>query len=190
MGGLISSSYHSNVNGTPVKDHFLPSYDANGNIIAWSDGGGTMLQRRDYDPFGKPVMIESFGSASLVTKIPDHGFSTKPQDAETGLYYYGYRYYDPVTGRWPSRDPIEENGGLNSCGFLYNYSFTYIDILGQNPLPPGVSPMPQGWLPPVNSPPNGGGGGISPCATTCTNANLGKVRFTRTRPVYVLVEQL
>jgi len=25
---------------------------------------------------------------------------------ETGLYYYGYRYYDPVTGRWPSRDPL------------------------------------------------------------------------------------
>jgi len=28
----------------------------------------------------------------------------------SGLYYYGYRYYDPVIGRWPSRDPIEEKG--------------------------------------------------------------------------------
>jgi len=37
-------------------------------------------------------------------------FSTKPQDAETGYYYYGYRYYNPVTGTWPSKDPIEENG--------------------------------------------------------------------------------
>jgi integrase/recombinase XerD len=27
--------------------------------------------------------------------------------------YYGYRYFDPVTGRWPSRDPIEEEGGVN-----------------------------------------------------------------------------
>jgi uncharacterized protein RhaS with RHS repeats len=27
--------------------------------------------------------------------------------------YYGFRYYDPVTGRWPSRDPIEEWGGIN-----------------------------------------------------------------------------
>ena len=26
---------------------------------------------------------------------------------------YGYRYMDPLTGRWPSRDPIEEEGGLN-----------------------------------------------------------------------------
>jgi RHS repeat-associated protein len=30
-----------------------------------------------------------------------------------GVTYYGYRWYDPHTGRWPSRDPIEERGGLN-----------------------------------------------------------------------------
>jgi RHS repeat-associated protein len=37
-------------------------------------------------------------------------FSTKYYDWETGLYYYGYRYYDPSTGRWLSRDPINEAG--------------------------------------------------------------------------------
>jgi len=35
-------------------------------------------------------------------------FSTKYQDDETGLLYYGYRYCDPNTGRWNSRDPIAE----------------------------------------------------------------------------------
>ena len=35
-------------------------------------------------------------------------FSTKYFDAETGLYYYGYRYYSPNLGRWISRDPIGE----------------------------------------------------------------------------------
>lgn len=40
-------------------------------------------------------------------------FSTKYQDDETDLLYYGYRYYDASTGRWLSRDPIEEQGGLN-----------------------------------------------------------------------------
>lgn len=33
---------------------------------------------------------------------------------------YGYRYYDPVTGRWPSRDPIGEQGGVNLYGFVGN----------------------------------------------------------------------
>lgn len=37
-------------------------------------------------------------------------FSTKYYDVETGLYYYGYRFYSPELGRWMSRDPIEEEG--------------------------------------------------------------------------------
>ena len=59
-----------------------------------------------------------------------YGFSTKMQDAETGLYYYGYRVYDPVTGRWPSRDPIEEDGGLNLYGFVRNDGIGRFDVLG------------------------------------------------------------
>ena len=45
------------------------------------------------------------------------------------LCYYAYRYYDPVTGRWPSRDPIEEEGGINLYGFVYNETPNFIDVL-------------------------------------------------------------
>ena len=41
-------------------------------------------------------------------------FSTKYHDDETGLVYYGYRYYSPNLGRWLSRDPIGERGGTVS----------------------------------------------------------------------------
>jgi RHS repeat-associated protein len=47
-------------------------------------------------------------------------FSTKHLDAETGLLYYGYRYYAPGTGRWISRDPLGEEGGVNVFAFLRN----------------------------------------------------------------------
>jgi RHS repeat-associated protein len=54
-----------------------------------------------------------------------------PTSAGTmGVTYYGYRWYDPVTGRWPSRDPIEERGGLNLYVFLRNAQTNRIDILG------------------------------------------------------------
>jgi len=43
---------------------------------------------------------------------------------------YGYRYYDPLTGRWPSRDPIEEEGGLNLYGFVGNDGINKTDNLG------------------------------------------------------------
>jgi hypothetical protein len=47
--------------------------------------------------------------------------------------YYGYRYYDPQTGRWPSRDPIGEEGGVNLYGFVYNDSQQLYDYLGGKP---------------------------------------------------------
>ncbi|RYZ74842.1 MAG: RHS repeat-associated core domain-containing protein, partial [Proteobacteria bacterium] len=68
-------------------------------------------------------------SASAFTP-PAFGFSTKYQDGESGLCYYGYRYYDPVTGRWPSRDPIDEDGGINLYSFSTNNGASKIDILG------------------------------------------------------------
>ncbi len=43
---------------------------------------------------------------------------------------YGYRYYDPLTGRWPSRDPIGEEGGLNLYGFVSNSPTQFVDLLG------------------------------------------------------------
>jgi len=46
------------------------------------------------------------------------------------FHYYGYRHYDPKTGRWPSRDPIGEEGGVNLYGFVGNDSIGRIDRLG------------------------------------------------------------
>lgn len=44
--------------------------------------------------------------------------------------YYTYRYYDTLTGRWPSRDPIEEAGGVNLFGFVGNEPIWHVDVLG------------------------------------------------------------
>ncbi|MCU0780888.1 MAG: hypothetical protein MUF04_07275, partial [Akkermansiaceae bacterium] len=43
---------------------------------------------------------------------------------------YGYRWYDPLTGRWPSRDPIGEEDGTNLYGFVGNDGVGGIDCLG------------------------------------------------------------
>jgi hypothetical protein len=40
------------------------------------------------------------------------------------------RYYNPLNGKWLSRDPIAEKGGLNLYGFCLNNSIGYVDILG------------------------------------------------------------
>jgi RHS repeat-associated protein len=69
----------------------------------------------DYNAFGET--IQSDGVASVANHFR---FSTKYTDDEAGLMYYGFRYYQPTTGRWLSRDPIEEKGGLNLYDFVSN----------------------------------------------------------------------
>jgi hypothetical protein len=48
--------------------------------------------------------------------------------------YYGYRHYDPQTGRFLGRDPIQEQGGVNLYGFVGNDGVSRIDLLGMTSL--------------------------------------------------------
>jgi RHS repeat-associated protein len=64
----------------------------------------------------------------LATKALRH---RNPKPKTMGVTHYGYRYYDPNTGRWPSRDPIEEEGGINLYGFVENNGLNKWDYLGQ-----------------------------------------------------------
>jgi RHS repeat-associated protein len=57
-------------------------------------------------------------------------FSTKYQDDETDLLYYGYRYYSSSTGRWPNRDPLGEREGNILYGFVQNNPQRYVDPHG------------------------------------------------------------
>ena len=59
-------------------------------------------------------------------------YSTKYYDAESDLYYYGYRYYAPSLHRWLTRDPIAEKGGLNLYGFCANCGVLKFDAEGKN----------------------------------------------------------
>ncbi|MGI6495631.1 MAG: RHS repeat-associated core domain-containing protein [Kiritimatiellia bacterium] len=78
-----------------------------------------------YDAFGRT--IAATGSMADTFR---HRFSTKYYETETGLYYYGYRFYAPKLMRWLNRDPIDEEGGLNLYGFCGNDSVNRLDAMG------------------------------------------------------------
>jgi RHS repeat-associated protein len=69
------------------------------------------------------------GTPAALDAMP-YRFSTKYTDAETGLVYYGYRFYDPDRGRWLNRDPIGEKGGRNLYEMVGNNAKNSFDILG------------------------------------------------------------
>src|SRR5450631_623970 len=57
-------------------------------------------------------------------------FSTKYQDDETDLLYYGFRYLSTSRGGWLNRDPLGENGGLNLYDFVRNTPLNTTDFMG------------------------------------------------------------
>lgn len=117
----------SNVEG-PAPSTFHYTYDLNGNVSEVLDESGSIAAHYEYGPFGE-MLVESY-SAGLGTAGASFRFSTKYFDAELKTLYYGYRYYDPTTGRWINRDPIEESGGLNLYGFVGNDAVNSWDLWG------------------------------------------------------------
>jgi RHS repeat-associated protein len=69
-------------------------------------GDGSVSAQYEYGPFGEPLRQ----TGGTLAKANPFRFSTKYQDDETDLFYYGYRFYSPSVGRWLSRDPINEFG--------------------------------------------------------------------------------
>lgn len=57
-------------------------------------------------------------------------FSSKPVMGSSELYYYGYRFYDPSSQRWPNRDPIGERDTINLYAFVRNNPIGHVDKLG------------------------------------------------------------
>jgi RHS repeat-associated protein len=122
VGGLLEVSYY----GSSTTNSF-PAFDGNGNLAALVNAAdGTTLANYEYGPFGEPIRI-----TGAIAKSNPFLFSTKYYELESGLYYYGYRFYNPSTGGWPDRDPLQETDGANLYAFIHNNSITAIDSFGR-----------------------------------------------------------
>jgi RHS repeat-associated protein len=117
VGGLLAFTFQG--------DGYYPISDANGNITAIHAPGIDQVIRFDYDPFGNRLT-----NTGPDVEICPMGFSSKYTDSETGLVDYGLRIYSPSMARFLSRDPIQEQGGINLYGFVGNDPVNHWDYLG------------------------------------------------------------
>ena len=83
---------------------------------------------------GKKFAVSNTASVSLQAASPDciREKSTYRYECTSDVANYGFRYYSPELGRWPNRDPIEEQGGLNLYIFIDNETTNAFDYLGQH----------------------------------------------------------
>ena len=94
-------------------------------VTAYVSETGAVVAEYEYDAFGNTI--------SQSGSLPDtfrHRFSTKPWIAALGAYDYGERLYSPELRRWLSRDPIEEDGGVNLYAMCGNDAVNNADQLG------------------------------------------------------------
>jgi len=125
VGGLLWTYDSLALNGQPSTH--LAAFDGNGNVATLVNvADGTESARYEYGPFGEVIRK----TGAMANAMPFR-FSTKYQDDETDLVYYGFRYYAAARGTWLSRDPIEEEGGECLYGAGANNLVNDYDILGK-----------------------------------------------------------
>jgi RHS repeat-associated protein len=103
-----------------------------GSAVMDLDPEGRVIAYEEYHPFGS----SAFRSSDSGTEVSPrrYRFTGKEKDEETGLYYYGARYYAPWLGRWISSDPavLAEPGAVDLASYSYvrNNPINYIDDSG------------------------------------------------------------
>lgn len=142
-GGTIEEGSDTIMGPYPIVDYVEPEQavtigraeetiyyfhpDHLGSTAYVTDEKGDLAEHLEYFPFGETWVQEGGKKAS------NYLYTSKEYDAETGLYYYGARYYDPRTSVWVSPDPIldsyldgEPKGGIydsrNNSLFTYGYN--------------------------------------------------------------------
>lgn len=104
--------------------------DGIGNSGLETDGQGKLVSYEEYYPYGGTAIW--FSQNALEATYKTIRYSGKEKDA-TGLYYYGYRYYQPWVGRWLSADPAGTVDGLNLYRMVRNNPVTLHDPDGRMP---------------------------------------------------------
>jgi RHS repeat-associated protein len=123
IGGLLARSH--DYSGGSWSTHNFYHADGNGNITYLVNSAQAMVANYKYDPYGRTISSSgSLASANV------YRFSSKEFHANSGMYYYLYRFYDPTLQRWVNRDPIGESGGGNLFRFCDNARSGTIDLFG------------------------------------------------------------
>ncbi|NQT94450.1 MAG: hypothetical protein HQ559_16965 [Lentisphaerae bacterium] len=110
-----------------LRDHL-------GSVIAITDSGGSMVEQYRYDAWGRVSVFDANGDPIAMSAMGNrYLWQGREYSWNTGLYYFRARWYDPITARWLSKDPIGISGGLNQYTFCGNNPVNYIDKTGKAP---------------------------------------------------------
>lgn len=121
----VSNNFHNTEEYERMQFYYHPDHLGSSSYITNLDG--EVVQHIEYVPFGE-VFIEERNN----TWNTPYLFNAKEYDEETGMYYYGARYYEPRISLWMSVDPLAEKyHDLSPYNYTANNPIRYIDPDGK-----------------------------------------------------------
>jgi RHS repeat-associated protein len=109
--------------------YYHPDYIGNNEFI--TDISGYIYQYLYYSPFGEALLDQKANTGAFDSP---YRFNAKEFDMETGLHYYGARYYSGRTSVWLSVDPLASKGpNITPYAFTHNNAIVLVDPDGNWP---------------------------------------------------------
>ncbi len=111
---------------------YVVLHDISGNVIALLDPASReIVESYTYSAFGTEKIYNAYQKQISSSAIGNPWrYSEKPIDEETGLIYFGFRYYDSSISRWISKDPAGFTDGPNLYAYCHNNPLRCCDPFG------------------------------------------------------------
>lgn len=111
---------------------YIPIHDLEGNIACLvNPGTREIAESYSYTAFGEESIFDGSRAPIAISSLGNPWrYREKRVDEETGLVWFGYRYYDPEIGRWLSPDPLGTTDSLNLYVYAHNNPLRYVDRFG------------------------------------------------------------
>ncbi len=151
------------------KETYVPIYDLQGNIVCMLDSmRRKIVESYHYSVYGEEQITNGKGKPVSDSSIGNPWrYRAKRTDKEVGLIFFGYRYYDPGTGRWISPDPAGTIDGPNLYAFVRNNPIKYVDYFGFNSVAENCGCVLHGHPGWHNAPPD--------CVCICGRNGVGEI---------------
>ncbi|MGH7238589.1 MAG: RHS repeat domain-containing protein, partial [Candidatus Saccharimonadales bacterium] len=119
LGAEIGAAVALELHGQVV----VPLHDLSGSVVALLGDAGKSLESCTYTAFGEV-------DTGTKNSISPWRFASKRYDPETGLHFFGRRYYDATNGVWLTQDPLGIQEGPNLYAYVRNNPLTLLDLYG------------------------------------------------------------
>jgi len=110
-GLLVGAPTIAQVSTAPMGAMTYLHTDLTGNVVLATNTTGATVWDERYLPYGAKRLGSAGGVNGVDSSTQKYGYHDKALDPETGLQYFGARYYDPLSGRFSGIDPASPLGG-------------------------------------------------------------------------------